>query len=219
MILVGPCSSLPTLSEPHKTALGSPSGRQPKGQPTGGQFAAKSNPEVDIELEPSWPGLTRDVRQGEQVSTVRWRDAVGRLQDPPDRTPAVCRFRPDGTVASEAHYQDGRLQDSSDGAPALRQFRPDGTVESEEHWQAGRRQDPPDGAPALRRFHPNGSVKLDVHWQADRLQDPPDGSPARRRFRPNGTVEYEERWQDGRLVSARSVAYEERWQDGVRVSG
>ena len=27
--------------------------RQPKGQPTGGQFAAKSNPESDIELEPS----------------------------------------------------------------------------------------------------------------------------------------------------------------------
>ena len=27
--------------------------RQPKGQPTGGQFATKSNPEADIELEPS----------------------------------------------------------------------------------------------------------------------------------------------------------------------
>ena len=44
--------------------------RQPKGQPTGGQFAAKSNPEADIELEPAWPGFTRE-RQGAQPPSVR----------------------------------------------------------------------------------------------------------------------------------------------------
>jgi hypothetical protein len=34
----------------------------------------------------------------------------------------------------------GRLQDPPDGTPAWRQFRPDGTVEEEAHWQAGVRQ-------------------------------------------------------------------------------
>ena len=136
--------------------------RQPKGQPTGGQFAAKSNPEADIELEPSWPGLTREVEQVGQASTVRWRDADGKLQDPPD------------------------------GSPAVRQFRSDGSVEWEEHRQNGKLQDPPDGSPAVQGFRPDGSVEYEAHWQADKLQDPPDGSPALRRLRPDGTVEYEE---------------------------
>ena len=111
--------------------------RQPKGQPTGGQFAAKSNPESDIELEPSWPGLTREVERVWQASTVRWLDAVGRLQDPPDGSPAVRRLRPDGSVAYEEHWQADKRQDPPDGAPALRWFRSDGSVEWEEHWQAG----------------------------------------------------------------------------------
>ena len=140
--------------------------RQPKGQPTGGQFAAKSNPEADIELEPSWPGLTREVEQGEQTSTVQWRDADGRLQDPPDGSPAVRRLRPDGTVEWEEHYQSGDLQDPPDGPPAVRWFRSDGTVEGEEHWQAGRLQDPPDGSPAVRWLRPDGSVGAEEHYQA-----------------------------------------------------
>ena len=111
--------------------------RQPKGQPTGGQFAAKSNPEADIELEPSWPGLTREVEQVGQAGTVRWRDADGKLQDPPDGAPAVRWSHPDGSVEYEAHYQAGDLQDPPDGSPAVREFSLDGSVEREEHYQAG----------------------------------------------------------------------------------
>jgi hypothetical protein len=140
--------------------------RQPKGQPTGGQFAAKSNPEADIELEPSWPGLTREVWQGKQTSTVQWRDADGKLQDPPDGSPAVRRFHPDGTVARESHYQAGQLQDPPDGSPTVRWRRPDGTVEWEEHYQSGDLQDPPDGSPAVRRLRPDGSVEAEEHYQA-----------------------------------------------------
>lgn len=57
--------------------------RKPKGQPTGGQFAAKSNPESDTELdsgpikaispdaavEPSRQGLTREVQIGSEGRT------------------------------------------------------------------------------------------------------------------------------------------------------
>ena len=149
--------------------------RQPKGQPTGGQFATKSNPEADIELEPSWPGLTREVWRVGQVSVVRWRDADGKHQDPPDGTPAVCYSHPDGSV------------------------------EREEHWQAGRRQDPPDGSPAVCWFRSDGSVEWEEHWQADRLQDPPDGTPAVYHFHPDGSVEWEEHYQAGRKISPRSV--------------
>ena len=140
--------------------------RQPKGQPTGGQFAAKSNPEADIELEPSWPGLTREVEQVGQASTVRWRDADGKLQDPPDGAPAVRWSHPDGTIERESHYQAGRLQDPPDGSPAVREFSLDGSVEYEAHYQAGDLQDPPDGSPAVREFSLDGTVEYEEHYQA-----------------------------------------------------
>ena len=171
--------------------------RQPKGQPAGGQFAAKSNPEADIELEPSWPGLTREVEQVGQVSTVQWRDVDGCLQDPPDGSPAMRRCYRDGTVTHEAHWQAGKLQDPPDGSPAVSYFHPDGTVAYEAHWQADECQDPSDGSPAVRWFHPDGTVAYEEHWQDDHLQDPPDGSPAVRYLRPDGTVEQEEHWQAG----------------------
>ena len=179
--------------------------RQPKGQPTGGQFAVKSNPEADIELEPSWPGLTREMEQVGQASVVRWRDADDQLQDPPDGTPAVRDLRPDGSVASERHYQADQLQDPPDGSPAVRRVHPNGTVASEGHYQAGECQDPPDGSPAVRYFRSDGSVEWEEHWQADRLQDPPDGTPAVYHFHPDGSVEGEEHYQAGRKISSRSV--------------
>ena len=172
--------------------------RQPKGQPTGGQFAAKSNPEADIELEPSWPGLTREVEQTGKTHTAQWRAADGRLQDPPDGSPAVRWFRPDGVIERESHWQAGHIQDPPNGSPAVRRFRPDGTVQQEEHWQAGDLQDPPDGAPAVREFSPDGTVYREEHWQDGNLQDPPDGSPAVQRFRSDGSVKYEEHCQAGK---------------------
>jgi hypothetical protein len=77
------------------------------------------------------------VGQVRQASVVRWRDADGKHQDPPDGSPAVREFSPDGSVEREAHWQADQLQDPPDGSPAVRTFRPDGTVEYEEHRQAG----------------------------------------------------------------------------------
>ena len=111
--------------------------------------------------EPSWPRFTCEIEQDGDARIIRWRDADGRLQDPPD------------------------------GSPAVRWFYPDGRVKGEEHWQAGKRQDPPDGSPAVRRFYLDGSVKVEAHWQADHFQDPPDGTPAVRWFYPDGTVQWE----------------------------
>ena len=206
--------------------------RQPKGQPTGGQFAAKSNPEADIELEPSWPGFTREVWHGKQPSTVQWLDADGKLQDPPDGSPAVRDLRPDGSVEYEAHWQAGKLQDPPDGSPAIRWSHPDGTVEREEHYQADKLQDPPDGSPALRRLRPDGTVEYEEYYQADKLQDPPDGSPAVRWFRSDGLVANEAHYQSGRLQdppdgspairrlrSDGTVEYESHYQAGKRQGG
>ncbi|MHB8318115.1 MAG: hypothetical protein ACYDEP_02620 [Acidimicrobiales bacterium] len=111
--------------------------RQPKGTPVGGQFAGKANPESDVAIEPSWPGFTRQIETVTDIRVESWIDADGRLQDPPDGSPAVRGFRSDGTVVYEGHYQNGRLQDPPDGSPAMRWFRPDGTVANEGHWQDG----------------------------------------------------------------------------------
>ncbi|MHB8318119.1 MAG: toxin-antitoxin system YwqK family antitoxin [Acidimicrobiales bacterium] len=122
-------------------------------------------------LEPDWPGFTRQIRMFGDIRVESWIDADGRLQDPPD------------------------------GSPAMRSFHPDGTVESEQHYQNGRLQDPPDGTPAMRRFHLDGTVESEEHYRSDFLQDPPDGSPAMRWFRSDGTVESEEHWQNGFQIS------------------
>jgi hypothetical protein len=142
--------------------------RKPKGTPTGGQFAAKSQPESTVAVEPSWPGLTRKIETSGSVRAETWVDESGNLQDPPDGSPARRRLRADGTVKSEEHYQDGPLQDPPDGSPAERQFYPDGTIEYEGHWQAGHLQDSPDGSPAVRSFYPDGTVKSEEHWQDGR---------------------------------------------------
>ena len=70
--------------------------RKPRGTPTGGQFAAKSNPESTVTIEPSWPGLTREVRIDGDRRIESWVDTDGRLQDPPDGSPAERRFGSDG---------------------------------------------------------------------------------------------------------------------------
>ena len=112
--------------------------RQPKGQPTGGQFAPKANPETDLTLEPSWPGLTHDAwTYADRSSFEQWLDASGRPQDPPDGTPAVRWLHPDGTVEYEEYYQADKLQDPPDGSPAARWFRSDGLVANEAHYQSG----------------------------------------------------------------------------------
>ena len=109
--------------------------RQPRGQPTGGQFAAKSNPEANLELEPSWPGLVRRSQSYEDNSSVEWwSDANGQLQDPPDGTPAMCWRYSNSSVRSEEHYQAGQLQDPPDGSPAVRGLHLDGSVMYEQHW-------------------------------------------------------------------------------------
>jgi hypothetical protein len=142
--------------------------RKPKGAPVGGQFAPKSHPESAVAIEPSWPGLTSEVRIGSEGRTESWQDSFGRLQDPPDGSPARRWLRPDGTVDWEEHFRDGDLQDPPDGSPAVRWFHLDESVEYEAHWQGGQLQDPPDGSPAVRSFHPDGSVKYEAHWQDGR---------------------------------------------------
>ncbi len=107
-----------------------------------------------------------ELKRGKQVSTVQWRDDDGNRQDPPDGSPAVQRFRPDGSVASEEHWQADKLQDPPDGSPAVRRFHSDGSIEWEEHYQAGQLQDPPDGSPAVRHLRPDGTVGAEGHYRA-----------------------------------------------------
>ena len=116
--------------------------------------------------EPSWPGFTREVKQDGDTRIVRWRDADGRLQDPPDGTAAVRYFYAGGSVKGESHWQADKLQDPPDGTPAVRWFYLDGSVKVEAHWQAGKRQDPPDGTPAVRWFYPDGRVEREAHYPA-----------------------------------------------------
>jgi hypothetical protein len=78
--------------------------RKPKGTPTGGQFAPKSHLESPVAVEPSWPGLTRKVETFRTIRVETWVDEAGRRQDPPDGSPAVRSFHPDGTVAYEEHW-------------------------------------------------------------------------------------------------------------------
>ena len=162
-------------------------------------WATLAEEDTDIELAPSWPGLTREAKQDGDTRIVRWQDADGRLQDPLDGTAAVRWFYPDGTVELEAHYQAERIQDPPDGTPAVRWLYPDGRVKAEGHYQAGTPHDPPDGTPAVREYHPHGTVRREEHYQGGNLQDPLDGTPAVRRFYLDGSVEVEGHYKGGHL--------------------
>ncbi len=121
--------------------------RQPQGQPTGGQFAAKANPESDTELADQPQPEMAIERDGTRV----WR-LDGHLHR--DGGPAVTC--PDGT---EQWWQHGQLH--RDGGPAL--SCPDGT---EQWWQHGQLHR--DGGPAVTR--PDGTEQW---WQHDMIVDPP----------------------------------------------
>jgi hypothetical protein len=87
------------------------------------------------------PGLRLEVTTGDTgARSESWRDAGGRLQDPPDGTPAIRWYRPDGTVMVEEHWQAGQLQDPPDGTPAVRWYCRDGSVRSEGYYHAGQLQ-------------------------------------------------------------------------------
>ena len=74
-------------------------------------WATLAEGDTDIELAPSWPGLTCEVEQLGATRVVRWQDAANRLQDPPDGTAAVKWLWPDGSTECEEHWQAGEVQD------------------------------------------------------------------------------------------------------------
>jgi hypothetical protein len=134
--------------------------REPKGQPTGGQFASKANPEAEIELGVE-PQPTKTVLSD---GNEEWR-LNGQLHR--DDGPAVTWE--DG---SEEWYQHGQLH--RDDGPAV--TYPDGT---EVWWQHDRLHR--DGGPAV-----TGEDGSEEWWQHGQLHR--DGGPAV--TRPDGTEEW-----------------------------
>jgi len=125
--------------------------RQPKGQPTGGQFSAKANPEAEVELG------AQPTRSVSSDGTERW-ILNGQLHR--DDGPAVI-----GADGTEKWYQHGQLH-RGDG-PAV--TYPDGT---ELWWQHGQLHRG-DGPAVI------GDDGTEQWWQSGQKIDPPTPSPAR----------------------------------------
>jgi hypothetical protein len=96
---------------------------------------------------------------------IEHRDKKGRLQDPPDGSPARVEYYPDGTVRLIEHFQKGRRQDPPDGSPATVSYHPDGSVRCESHWRAGQLCDSADGKPAVAYYHPDGTLRHATHYR------------------------------------------------------
>ncbi len=126
--------------------------RQPKGQPTGGQFAAKANPESEVELGVE----SRPTKSVSPDGTERW-ILNGQLHR--GGGPAVTY--PNGT---EFWYQHGKLHRG--GGPAV--TYPDGTKFWSQHGKLHR-----GGGPAFVR--PGGYESWYQHGQ--RI-DPPNPDSA-----------------------------------------
>jgi hypothetical protein len=140
--------------------------RQPQGRPTGGQFASKSNPECEVELDGPQP-----VRTVLPNGTVEWR-LDGQLHR--DGGPAV--IWPDNV---QCWYQHGVRH--RDGGPAI--VWPDGSVEWRRH---GKKIDPPTDEGAIsatdvqepvRTYYPNGAIRSETYRTNGLLQDPAPGIP------------------------------------------
>jgi hypothetical protein len=106
------------------------------------------------------------------------------------QTEAVAVERPAAPEPIEHRDKKGRLQDPPDGSPARVEYYPDGTVRLLEHFQRGRRQDPADGSPATVSYHPDGSVRCESHWRAGQLCDSDSGAPAVAYYQPDGTLRH-----------------------------
>lgn len=75
-------------------------------------------------------------------------------------------YRLDGSLAKETYGSDSRLFDPPNGSPAVRAFRPDGSIEYEEHYEcSGSLDDPSDGSPAVRWYHDDGTIHTEGHYR------------------------------------------------------
>lgn len=61
------------------------------------------------------------------------------LHDPGANTAAVRGYFADGRVHYEERYWAGKRRDGKDGTPAIRKWRQDGTLRHELHYRDGRR--------------------------------------------------------------------------------
>jgi antitoxin component YwqK of YwqJK toxin-antitoxin module len=86
------------------------------------------------------PAYVRYRRSGEAKQERHYR--LGRLHDPSPEFPAVRGYFANGAVKYEERYRYGRRHDSR-GTPALIKWRLDGTVRSQRHYWEGLQVDEP----------------------------------------------------------------------------
>jgi hypothetical protein len=169
--------------------------------PEAGDLRVQALPKAQQTHRPRPSFIVTHYRDDSEES---WRrvDSQGELHDSERGDPALIAFRPDGSMALQAHYQHGQLGDSGD-SPAVVRFRQDGSVANRHHLYRGAHQDVVlrDGSrePAICSFHPNGVVHTMEYFSMGRRHDPADGMAAMRR--------YDER---GRLIEEVHYRYGER---------
>jgi hypothetical protein len=95
--------------------------------------------------------------------TVSWLSA-GVLHDPARMVAAETRYRPDGQIKWERHYDHGQLHDPAPGHAAVRGFHANGARNYEELYQHGLRHDGPHGTPAITKWRTDGTVRRKLHY-------------------------------------------------------
>lgn len=115
------------------------------------------------EVPVRFTGRVRLFVDGTLVS-VSWLTA-GVLHDPARLVAAETRYRADGQIKWERHYQHGLLHDPTPGHPAVRGFHANGARNYEEHYQQGVRHDGPNGTPAITKWRTDGTVRRKLHYE------------------------------------------------------
>jgi hypothetical protein len=115
------------------------------------------------EVPERFTGRVRLHVEGTLLS-VSWLSS-GVLHDPARLVAAEVRYRPDGKVKWERHYQRGLLHDPVPGHPAVRGFHANGGRNYEEHYQQGVRHDGPHGTPAITKWRTDGTVRRKLHYE------------------------------------------------------
>lgn len=178
--------------------------RNPKGTPTGGQFAAGDHAEASVNLDGEDQPVLEQRYDGDVLRENRY-TINGELQDPSLDQPALVKFNDDGTPRLIGYYSDGLLHDPSPGRPAEMIYVLGGKTE-QSHYRRGKLQDSADGEPAVMTWNDmTASVATTRRYQDGLLHaDAGAGVPAVVGRYPNGKLKSVEFYENDVAVNERS---------------
>ena len=115
--------------------------------------------EFHIELCEQGTWVEEKFNNQPTIQYRKYKNKNNKLESPDDKTPAVERFRHDGSCYAREFRRNGRLHSPNATTPSREQMDFDGRVIKREFHRYGKRHSPNDKTPAYETFYNKSSRK------------------------------------------------------------